>query len=744
MKYSILFFTLFVVYSTSNIAQEKISSSGVPEISAGGEYNLMLQKAIREGKIDFFKTTVNKKFDQPPSVTTISPFDGPNFDTNPTYNGGFRYIPPDPIAAAGTDRVISVVNCLIECRNKTTGAQNWIDDLKGFFTSLSPATATFDPKVIYDQYENRFVVVTLEAVNAGTNPNAGNTSKIFLAVSKTSTPATATSADWYYTSINAKQTIGGFDHFADFPGFAIDEEAVYVCTNMFAHTGGSTTFQNRLWIVDKGVSSGFYGGGTATVSSAINFITASGASFYGTHQPAHVFGSGGVPSSGTFLVMYDGLTYGGATGVEALQVIRINNPLGIRTYNVQYVNLSNLEDIGTPYGFPDLPDAPQSGSATGIEVNDRRTLNAVWRNNNLYVTTTINPRTGTDAGQTTAHWVRINTATLSSLSLADEGNVGGENIATGTYTFFPSLAVNSGGDMIVGFAACASTIYAGAYYAGRFSGDAAGTLNPSVVVMAGLDTYVRTFGGSRNRWGDYTGACVDPSDDQSFWIFNEYAMARGSGTAPDDGRWATAYVKVPIGEVPVELSSFSASAKGSKVELNWRTETETQNYGFEIERKYESKTHSNDNVSNIDFEKIVFIEGNGNSNSPKEYTFLDNSVKSGKYFYRLKQIDSDGSINYSNIIEVNLDAPKQFELSQNFPNPFNPVTTINYSLASAENIELKIFNLLGEEINTLAKGFKEAGSYSINFDAGNLESGIYFYKIEAGSFVQTKKMILLK
>ncbi len=114
--------------------------------------------------------------------------------------------------------------------------------------------------------------------------------------------------------------------------------------------------------------------------------------------------------------------------------------------------------------------------------------------------------------------------------------------------------------LLYGFSASASSIFAGAYYAGRFSGDPLGTVNSSVVVRAGLDTYVRTFGTpgvDRNRWGDYTGASVDPTDDESFWVFNEYAITSGSGTPPDDGRWGTVYANVPLSELPVELSSFT-------------------------------------------------------------------------------------------------------------------------------------------------------------------------------------------
>ncbi len=417
--------------------------------------------------------------------------------------------------------------------------------LQVFFTSLIPTTTTFDPKVIYDQYEDRFVVVDLERVDAGVNPDPGNISRIFFAVSKTGTPATATSADWYFFAISAEESIGGFDYWADYPGFAIDEEAVYVTANMFLHAGasGGPPF-TRLWIVDKGVAGGFYGGGTASVTGGWDFPSLSGG-FAGSHQPAHVFGSGGVATGvGTFLVMYP-LTFGGVGGSEAIQVIRVDDPLGSPSFSTETVIIGDIEDIGGPFGFPDLPDAPQMGDTTKIEVNDQRTLHSVWRESSLWLTTTINPNSGPDIGQTTAHWVQLSTTTLGSTTLTDQGDVGGEDIATGTFTFMPSIAVNSTEDVIVGFSASAPTIFPGAYYAGRFVGDPAGTVNPSVVVRAGLDSYVRTFGAGRNRWGDYTGASVDPNDDKSFWIFNEYAITKGSGTPPEDGRWGTVYAHVP-------------------------------------------------------------------------------------------------------------------------------------------------------------------------------------------------------
>jgi len=191
--------------------------------------------------------------------------------------------------------------------------------------------------------------------------------------------------------------------------------------------------------------------------------------------------------------------------------------------------------------------------------------------------------------------------------------------------------------------------------------------------------------------------------------------------------------------LPVELSSFSASVVGNAVKLNWITETEVNNYGFDIERKVGSLQST---VGN--YEKVGFVNGNGNSNSPKSYSFEDKNVTAGKYSYRLKQIDNDGQFEYSKTIEVDLGAPKKFELSQNYPNPFNPVTTIRFNLPEAGNVKLTLFNILGQELKTLINGFKESGVHTINFDASELNSGMYIYKIEAGNFVQTRKMTLVK
>jgi hypothetical protein len=189
--------------------------------------------------------------------------------------------------------------------------------------------------------------------------------------------------------------------------------------------------------------------------------------------------------------------------------------------------------------------------------------------------------------------------------------------------------------------------------------------------------------------------------------------------------------------LPVELVSFTGSIVDNEVQLNWLTESEKNNYGFEVERWKSG-------LNNSSWEKIGFVSGQGSSNSKKEYSFLDkNPIGGDKFAYRLKQIDNDGQFEYSNEVEIAI-SPKDFILFQNYPNPFNPVTLINYSLPRDAHIALAIYDVLGNEVELLENGNKKAGNYSYSFDASKLSSGMYFYKMESENFTETRKMLLLK
>lgn len=194
-----------------------------------------------------------------------------------------------------------------------------------------------------------------------------------------------------------------------------------------------------------------------------------------------------------------------------------------------------------------------------------------------------------------------------------------------------------------------------------------------------------------------------------------------------------------VNDIPVELASFSAFQSGYDVMLNWSTASETNNKGFAVERRFQGEETWNE---------ISFVNGHGTTTELQSYNYqdkLNNLNINGTISYRLRQVDFDGTYEYSSVVNVDFNnLPENFGLQQNYPNPFNPSTKINYSIASAVFVNISVYNLLGEKVAELVNEMKEAGNYEVNFDASQLTSGIYLYKLEAGSFVQTNKMTLLR
>jgi hypothetical protein len=196
--------------------------------------------------------------------------------------------------------------------------------------------------------------------------------------------------------------------------------------------------------------------------------------------------------------------------------------------------------------------------------------------------------------------------------------------------------------------------------------------------------------------------------------------------------------------LPVELTTFSASVNGDNVSLNWSTATEKNNYGFEVER---SQISSSDNSSNTTtWIPVGFVNGHGTSNSVITYSYLDKNPPNGNLYYRLKQINNDGTYEYSKIIETSYSKPSKFELSQNYPNPFNPSTTISFQIPVNSFVTLKVYDMLGKNVATLVNENKSAGNYDVVLSANkyNLSSGIYLYVLTAGKYSLVKKFILMK
>ena len=239
------------------------------------------------------------------------------------------------------------------------------------------------------------------------------------------------------------------------------------------------------------------------------------------------------------------------------------------------------------------------------------------------------------------------------------------------------------------------------------------------------------------------------TDRIAYWIIDQpgniyvYDLVASTFLTPLTSPWTTSEVFCGgawvSGIIPVELTSFNASVSGNDVNLLWETATEINNSGFSVERKYE----------NSEFSEVAFVPGFGTTTELKSYSFTDQNLNNGVYSYRLKQIDFDGTFNYSGEVEVDVTVPAEFRLDQNYPNPFNPGTKITFSLNVDSKVTLKVFNALGQEVALLINKDLTSGNHNYDFNAAGLNSGVYFYRIEAAGingekYVDVKKMILAK
>lgn len=595
-----------------------------------------------------------------------------------------------------------------------------------FFEPLNPANILFDPKVLYDHYSNRFMVVALEQV---ANPQ---TSRILLAVSDDGDP----NGTWYFQAINSLLTISGLTTWADYPGFAFDQQAIYVCTNQFRFSTGAFG-GNRVWVVNK---ANLYANAPSAAAVYDPAAVATpdpnlGGMLSTTMQPSVMFGAppAGV---GTFIVAYSGIN---AAGQDYLQVIRLDDPLGAITFTGQFVLMGDVDNNGVPT----LTRTPQFGSAIRIDTGDRRALQSLWRNGHLYTIFDLMPVAGADVGQCTAHWLKTSTASLAALAVADQGNVGAEDLGAGTNVAYPSLAVNSRGDMAVGFAAGNASIYCGAYYTGRTTADPAGTVQSTGTLATGVDFYVRTFtAGStgRNRWGDYTSTVVDPADDCAFWHFNEFAMARGNpttvGGTTEDGQWRMRMGNWTFNCLPVavELAWFTADRGTDGALLRWKVTEAVDHAGFNVWRGEEGNR----------------VQLNGSLLTGSDtYEFVDAGAPASGASYWLEEISRSGGSAWHGPVTLEPAAVRVpvAALAPGQPNPFRGNTTLAYSVAARGPVHLSVFDAAGRKVATLVDGVMDAGSYTATWDGqssgGSLATaGFYIVRLETGGRVMTQKVVL--
>ncbi len=259
--------------------------------------------------------------------------------------------------------------------------------------------------------------------------------------------------------------------------------------------------------------------------------------------------------------------------------------------------------------------------------------------------------------------------------------------------------------------------------------------DPGTQLLAGEVTHnqPKVFAGDTVSWYfNYT-----PTDSVDWdTLYSAANSVNGDGIPSNLDHWnfgANFPVRI-LETIPVEFISFTAVSNDGEVRLNWSTATETNNKEFQVERK--------DNFTGK-WNQFGVMKGSGTSTERSDYAFTDQNPSSGMNYYRLKQIDLNGSFSYSDILEVSV-TPMNFVLKQNYPNPFNPVTTIDYHIPVQGNVSLKVYDITGKEAATLIKENQKAGQHSVRFDASGLASGVYIYKLVTDNYSASKKLLLLK
>ncbi len=416
------------------------------------------------------------------------------------------------------------------------------------------------------------------------------------------------------------------------------------------------------------------------------------------------------PSWGTIMVGPDGKLYVGASGSFDFVVARSSNAqISGQSVTWDMATSVNLDGYIT-YGIGPNPDGLGGQTSIGIDTSGGPS------NGNIYLLCSVVRNSNNDPLD-----VMFARSTNSGASFSAPVRVN-DDPGTSAIQWFGTMSVAPTGRIDVVWLDTRDhpgTNLSALYYSN--STDQGVTWSPNERMSDYFDPNVGWP--NQDKMGDY------------FHMVSDSLGARLAWAATFNNEQDVYYSYITSGIVPVELTSFSASASADVVTLDWTTATELNNRGFNIERSSEKN----------EWRTIGFIEGKGTTSEPQHYLYSDrlSDVKSNKLYYRLKQIDNDGTYKYSNIVEVGI-APSSFTLSQNYPNPFNPSTKIKYSIPQSSKVVVKVFDMLGKEVTTLVNEEKQAGTYELTWNAQDMPSGVYTYSIKAGSYTAVKKMVLIK
>ena len=604
-----------------------------------------------------------------------------------------NYNPPDDYIAAGPNQLMMVVNNIFRIYDKEGNISKTIN-AADWYSNLLPDAAPVDPKVLYDQLNNRWIMVWLYIDHVGLK------SYYLISTSDDDDP----NGIWFNWALPSNMN-GNIlsNNWADYEGVGFDDKAVYLTSNQFSFDGNYDYV--KLRILDKAEIYINSNPGRVTWNDIWN-ITVPGNSYSASYlRPLRMRSL-----SDAYYLFYLPNAGGNFCAVYKL-VNSITNP-------VLTADPLPIAD------FAIAPNAQQLGGNMTIEGGGSALRNEpVYKDGLIYAVHSIkNPNY---SSLSCLHFLAVDPA----------NGVVKKDIAAGDaehFFFYPALSVDNNDNVIISYSQSSANEYAGGYF--TIIPNQSGVPQSSTALKRGIAYYYKDNGSGRNRWGDYSGAWIDPVD-SSFWICTEYVEALNTW-----GTWI-GNVKYSL-PVPVGLLSFTANFENEKVHLLWKVASEINNLGFEIDRKKNSGSYN----------KLGFFNGRGTTTKEGNYSFTDNRPIEGISHYKLVQVDLNGT--RKNLAEISVKVnsiPMEFSLSQNFPNPFNPVTTIKYEIPEKSFVSLIVYDINGREITSLVNEDETAGNYQVKFDGSNFASGVYLYKLQAtpiggqtGNFLQTKKFILMK
>jgi len=610
-----------------------------------------------------------------------------------------NYNPPDDYIAVGPNHLVMVVNNLFRIYDKSGNIQKTINAAE-WYSNLVSGAAPVDPKVLYDPFDNRWVMVWIYIDHVQFR------SFYIISVSDDDDP----NGVWFNWALPSD--VNGntpSNNWADYEGVGFDDEAIYLTSNQFSFSGVYNYVKIR--IISK--SDIYINSNPGIVNwKDIWNITVPGNSNSASYlRPARMYNT-----ADDFYFFYLPNAGGNFCAVYKIENALTNPVLTATAYPITAFAIS--------------PNARQLGGSLLIDGGFSALRNEpVFKDGILHAVHCI--RNPNNTSLSSLHYLAIdpvNNTVLKDLAMGDDEH----------FFFYPALAVDKYNNVIISYSRSSVNEYAGGFF--TLIPEQSGVPTSSIKLKEGNAYFNRDNGTGKSRWGDYSGAWIDPVDSASFWICTEYVEALNT--------WGTWIGEVKYDNViPVELASFDAKTENGNVVLNWEVSSELNNYGYII----------NCGISADSLYQIGFVEWNGTTTEKQFYSFTDKEVNNGLNHYKLMQIDYDGSKNVLAQLAINVNGiPKSLALSQNYPNPFNPSTKIKYSIPSVPlwqaqsdiTISIKIYDLLGKEVATLVNETKPAGEYEVEFQSAvgsrQLASGIYYYQLRAGDYIETKKMVLLR